>query len=185
MLILASKSPRRKEICELLRIEFKIIPAENEIPLDLTVLPEKAVERVAEGKAREVFIQYPNDVIIGADTAVYVDNVFLGKPKNAADAYSMLKMLSGKTHSVITGVSVMSKEKTVTFSSVAMVEFAPLSDEEINYYISTHECDDKAGAYAVQGIGARFIKGIQGDFYTVMGLPCQKLYEVLKKENIC
>jgi septum formation protein len=185
MLILASRSPRRKEICELLGLEFEIIPAQSEVPLDTDILPEKAVERVAEEKAREVFLKHPDSVVIGADTAVYVDNTFLGKPESKADAVRMLKMLSGKIHSVITGVSVISKNKTVTFSEKAQVEFKVLSDEEIEYYISTHEPDDKAGAYAVQGIGARFIKGINGDFYTVMGLPCHRLYEVLRKEKIC
>ncbi len=180
MLILASASPRRKEICELLGLDFEIIPAENESPLKLSLSREKAVEAVAVSKAEEVFNKNPLATVIGSDTAVLCDNEFLGKPENEEDAKRMLKKLSGKKHQVLTGVAIISKDKRVSFCEAAQVEFAHLSDEEILWYISTKEPMDKAGAYAIQGIGARFIKKIDGDFYTVMGLPCHRLYEELK-----
>lgn len=180
MLILASNSPRRKEICELLGLEFKIIPAEKEDSLNTSVAPCEAVRLVALSKAKAVFNENKNDTVIGSDTAVYCDNEFLGKPENRDDAKRMLKKLSGKTHQVLTGVAIVSKEKQESFCEKAYVRFADLSDEEIEWYVSSGETDDKAGAYAIQGLGARFVKKIDGDFYTVMGLPCQRLYETLK-----
>lgn len=184
MLILASNSPRRREICELLNLKFEIIPAENESPLDLSLPREKAVEAVAVSKAEEVFNKNPLATVIGSDTAVLCDGTFLGKPENEDDAKRMLKMLSGKRHQVLTGVAIISRDKRVSFCEVAQVEFQSLSDEEILWYISTKEPMDKAGAYAVQGKGARFVKKIDGDFYTVMGLPCQRLYEELKNFRV-
>ncbi len=180
MLILASASPRRKEICELLGLEFSIVPAENEIEIDKTIAPEKAVELVALSKAQEVLKKYPDAVVIGSDTAVYCDNQFLGKPENKEDAKRMLKMLSGKTHHVYTGVAVISKEKQISFCEKASVTFMNLSDEEISWYVSTSEPYDKAGAYAVQGLSARFIEKIEGDFFAIMGLPCNKTYKAIK-----
>ena len=180
-MILASSSPRRKEICELLGLDFTVIPAENEIEIDKSIDPMEAVKLVALSKAEDVFSKHNNDIVIGSDTAVYCDNEFLGKPKDKDDAKRMLKMLSGKKHYVFTGVAVKSKEKTVSFCEKAEVHFQKLTDEEIEWYVSTLEPYDKAGAYAVQGLSARFIEKINGDFYTVMGLPCHKLYEVLKE----
>ncbi len=181
MIILASASPRRKEICELLGLEFSIVPAQNEIEIDKTLIPEKAVELVAVSKAQEVFEKYPDATVIGSDTAVYCDNEFLGKPKDKEDAKRMMKMLSGKTHFVYTGVAVMKKEKIISFCEKASVTFMNLTDEEISWYVSLPECYDKAGAYAVQGLSARFIEKIDGDFYSIMGLPCNRLYKVLKE----
>lgn len=180
-MILASNSPRRKEICELLGLKFTVIPAESEIEIDTTLEPMEAVKLVALSKAENVFLKNPQNTVIGSDTAVYCDNEFLGKPKDKNDARRMLKMLSGKRHYVFTGVAVMNKDKTVAFCEKAEVYFQTLSDVEIQWYVNTSEPYDKAGAYAVQGLSARFIEKIDGDFYTVMGLPCHKLYEVLKE----
>ena len=180
MLILASASPRRKEICQLLGLDFTVIPAEYEIGIDEKIAPEKAVELVALSKAQKVFEKHPGDIVIGSDTAVYCDNEFLGKPKDKEDACRMLKMLSGKKHTVYTGVAVVSENKRVSFCEEAYVHFAQLSDDEIFWYVNTVEPYDKAGSYAVQGLSARFIEKIDGDFFSIMGLPCNKLYEVLK-----
>lgn len=180
MFILASHSPRRREILQLLDLDFKIIPAKNETEIQKNIPIENGVEQVAFLKAKEVFENNNNACVIGADTVVYLEDEILGKPKDKNDAFNMLKKLSGKTHQVITGVAIISNKNTKVFSESASVTFADLADEEINNYISTNEPMDKAGSYAVQGKGARFIKEINGDFYTVMGLPCQRLYEELK-----
>ncbi|MFA7156974.1 MAG: Maf family protein, partial [Bacilli bacterium] len=118
---------------------------------------------------------------IGADTGVFIDNTLLGKPKDKKDAYRMLKMLSGKTHKVITGVTIISPKKTYKINSISKVTFYDLSDEEIYNYISLEEPYDKAGAYGIQGFGATLIKKIDGDYFTIMGLPLAKVYRTLKK----
>lgn len=180
MFILASQSPRRKEILEMLGIDFIIIPAKNETEIPSGLSIEKGVEQVAYLKAKEVFEQNPDSIVLGADTVVVIGNEILGKPKDKNEAFNMLKKLSGKTHQVITGVSLIKKDKTVTFSEIADVTFATLTDKEINDYIETNEPFDKAGSYAIQGKSAKFIKKLNGDFFAVVGLPCQKLYEELK-----
>ena len=181
MIILASASPRRREICELLGLDFTVIPAKNEIEIDTSLSPEDALILVARSKAAEVFERHPSATVIGSDTSVLLDGRFLGKPASEAEAFEMLRSLSGKTHRVLTGVYIISPDKECGFCESASVEFASLTDEEIFEYIGSGEPMDKAGAYAIQGKGARFIKGIKGDFYTVMGLPCQRLYEEIKK----
>lgn len=180
MFILASQSPRRKEILEMLGIDFTIIPAENEAEIPSNMPIKYGVTQVAYLKAIEVFRNHPDSTVLGADTVVVIDNEILGKPKDREEAFSMLKKLSGKSHQVITGVALIKKGKTVTFTEKATVTFASLTDEEINNYIETGECFDKAGSYAVQGKSAKFIKKIDGDYYAVVGLPCQKLYQALK-----
>lgn len=180
MIILASKSPRRKEILELLGIEFKIIPAKNEEEIPTNMPVKYGVTQVAYLKAREVFYLYPDCTVLGADTVVVIDGEILGKPKDKQEAFSMLKKLSGKTHEVITGVALIKKGKITMFSESAKVTFMKLTDQEINDYIESGEPFDKAGSYAVQGKSAKFIKKIDGDYYSVVGLPCHKLYHVLK-----
>ena len=184
MIVLASQSPRRKEICASLGFSFEIVPAKNEAEIDMSLSPEKAVEKVALSKAEEVFLVRPDDTVIGSDTAVYLEGAFLGKPQNTQEAYNMLKSLSGKSHKVYTGVAIISKEKRVSFCESADVYFASMTDKEIYDYISTGEPMDKAGAYGIQGYGGRFVKRLEGDFYTVMGLPYHRLYEELKKFGV-
>ncbi len=171
-IILASQSPRRREICAQLGIPFTVCPATSEAPFDPTLSPEDAVKEIARSKAEEIAAAHPGHAVLGSDTVVAVDGVILGKPKDEADAAAMLRLLSGRSHQVLTGVWVVDEDGTGDgFTSVAAGTFANLSEEDITAYIATGEPMDKAGAYGVQGIGARYIEGITGDFYTVMGLP--------------
>jgi septum formation protein len=177
--ILASASPRRREILDLLGITYMVCPAQSEASADTTVSVEEAIMYVARGKAEEVAAAYPDSVVLGADTAVVIDGEILGKPQNIEEAKAMLRRLSGRTHRVITGVWVCGKGFDKGFADVAEVTFYPLTEAEIDEYVATKEPMDKAGAYAVQGRGARYIQGLNGDFYTVMGLPSGRLYRFL------
>lgn len=141
--------------------------------------PDALVEALAEKKASYVMERRPGDVIIGADTVVVLDGEILGKPADEADARRMLRMLSGRTHDVWTGVCVLSKDIREVFSVRAGVEFFPLSDAEIEAYIKSGDPMDKAGAYGIQGGAALFVAGITGDFYNVMGLPVSRLHKRL------
>lgn len=181
MIILASNSPRRKEILSLLDIDFTVIPAGDEPKADTSLAPLEAVECIARFKAETVAKKHAGDTVIGADTAVLLNGAFLGKPKDENDAEEMLKKLSGKTHKVITGVCIVNKYKEICFSKSTTVTFYPLTLSEIREYIASGEPMDKAGAYGIQGRGARFVKKIDGDFYTVMGLPCAEVYRCLKE----
>ena len=181
-LILASGSPRRSELLTLCGYNFRIIvPDINEI-LDSSLPLPQAVEDLACQKASAVFSQFPDQIVLGADTIVTIDGLVLGKPKDPDHAYFMLKQLSGRTHQVITGVSIMfpgSSGKHQTFHHSSSVSFHPLSDTEIKEYIRTNEPLDKAGSYGVQGKGALFIEKIDGDFYSVMGLPVSMVHRTL------
>jgi len=180
-MILASASPRRREILDLMGVTYTVKPAQTELPLDLTLPPEDAVLRVARGKAEEVAKDHPSEVVLGADTVVVVDGSILGKPKDSEDAKAMLRQLSGREHRVITAVWLCDGERSEGFADSAAVTFLPMSKEEIDAYVASGEPIGKAGSYAIQGRGMRHICGIHGDFYTVMGLPSGRLYEILKK----
>ena len=190
-LILASASPRRKELLSCITEDFKVIPAKNEEKIDPALSPDQAVIYVAGQKAEEVSALYPKDIVIGADTTVFCQNIPLGKPKDSDDAKEMLKMLSGKVHKVITAAVIAVGGKAVrSFAEETEVEFYPLSEEEIDLYVKSGEPMDKAGAYGIQGKGSLLIKGIKGDYYNVMGLPVSRLYRELtafvseNKENV-
>lgn len=180
-MILASASPRRREICDLLGLSYTVEPAKTELPPDPTLSPEDAVLQVARGKAEEIAKHHPNEVVLGADTVVVVDGTILGKPTDAKDAKAMLRRLSGREHRVITAVWLCDGDKSEGFADSAAVTFLPMSEDEIADYVLSGEPMGKAGAYAIQGRGMRHIRGIHGDFYTVMGLPSGRLYEMLKK----
>ncbi len=180
-MILASASPRRREILDLMGFAYTVEPAKTELPPDLTLSPEDAVLRVARGKAEEIAEHHPNEVVLGADTVVVVDGTILGKPKDSQDAKAMLRRLSGREHRVITAVWLCDGERSEGFSDSASVIFLPMTEDEIDAYVASGEPMGKAGAYAIQGRGMRHIRGIHGDFYTVMGLPSGHLYEILKK----
>lgn len=179
-IILASASPRRREILKLLDLPFEVIPAEAESSIDPSLPLEEAVMLVARGKAEEIAASHPDRVVVGADTVVAIDGKVLGKPRDRQQAQEMLKTLQGREHEVFTGVWVCGPDEGKGFTDRAKVEFYPLTDAEIDDYIATGEPMDKAGAYGIQGIGLRNIRAVHGDFYTVMGLPGARLWRFLK-----
>lgn len=186
-IILASASPRRRELLANIGMrDFKIIPAEGQERIDSGTAPEEAVCALSKDKALEVSHRCnEGDVIIAADTVVALDGEILGKPKDERHAAVMLKKLSGRVHTVFTGVTVMKKGGAViTEVERSEVRFRVLADREIEAYIATNEPMDKAGAYGAQGVGALFVEGINGDFFNVMGLPLCRLSKMLKKLDV-
>ncbi len=179
-LVLASASPRRRELLEQLGFSFSVQVSEiDETPLS-DELPEMLVKRLATEKAKAVSV--PGKVVVAADTVVAVDGEVLGKPKDAADAVQMLKKLSGRSHYVYTGFCVFDGVKTVSETVATEVVFVTMSDAEITRYVAGGEPMDKAGAYGIQGGAARYIAGIHGDYYNVVGLPLCRLVTVLKED---
>ncbi len=181
MLILASASPRRKELISLISKEVKIYPADVDENFSSEMSVESVPEMLAVKKAKAVSKLFPEDTVIGSDTSVIVDGEILGKPKDGDDARRMLRLLSGKTHKVITGCAIFKNGRSISFSETTEVTFYPLTDEEIDNYIATDEPSDKAGAYGIQGYGSLLIKGINGDYFNVVGLPVAKLNKALKR----
>ncbi len=180
-IVLASASPRRKELISLIFNDVIIRPADCDETLPEGISPKEAVEYLSKIKneaSRK--ISNSSDLIISADTVVAIGNEILGKPVDKEDARRMITLLSGKIHSVFTGVTISQGEKSVTFSEETKVEFLSLSSEEIDAYISTDECYDKAGSYGIQQKGALLVKGIQGDYFNVVGLPVSRLNRELK-----
>jgi len=179
--ILASGSPRRQELLSLVVPEFDIVVADIEEICPCEIKPLDKPEYLALKKAKHIAKDNLNSVVIGADTAVFLGDKMLGKPKSETDAFDMLKSLSGKNHKVVTGCALILGDREITFSVVTEVEFFKLSDKEIREYISTKEPMDKAGAYGIQGFGALLVKGIKGDYFNVVGLPVSALKRELKK----
>ena len=184
MLILASGSPRRREILTMLGYRFEVFPADADETLEEGIIPEEAVRLLSKKKAEAVAGFRPTDVVLGSDTLVSCGGVILGKPETREEAASMLRFLSGRTHQVYTGVTVMNGKKERSWVSVSDVGFLDLSEEEIQGYLDTGEPMDKAGAYAVQGRGSALIGTISGDFFGVMGLPSSSTVRVLKDFGI-
>ncbi len=193
--VLASSSPRRSEILKQMQLNFDVIKSDCSEYIEDNVPPQDVVKILAERKALNVIEKLNNDynkynkvVLISADTIVSINNTILGKPKNQNDAFEMLKMLSGKKHTVSTGMSVVilteNDMKITTCLTESNVYFKPLCEELINAYIKTGEPMDKAGSYAVQGFGSMLIKRLEGDFFSVMGLSASKLYDILKDNSI-
>jgi septum formation protein len=183
MLVLASASPRRLELLRNAGIEFVVHPGNvPEIPED-GELPRAFAERMAREKALAVFAQRPNDLVLGADTVVVVDGEILGKPRDAADAARMLRMLSGRKHEVITGVCLAGPKlvREDTRSETTLVIMNTLSEDDIRSYVATAEPMDKAGAYAIQGMASRWISRIEGDYFNVVGLPVALVWRMLKE----
>lgn len=180
-MILASQSPRRRELLGFIARDFRVIPAVGEEHIPDGASPEQAVLALSRQKADEIAKAHKGEVIIAADTVVAIDGRILGKPRDEREAADMLRTLSGRVHSVFTGVCVIfpdgSSEK---FAEETRVEFYPLTDAEIAAYIATGDPMDKAGAYGIQEKGAVNVKGIVGDFYNVMGLPVGRLARVLR-----
>lgn len=186
-IILASKSPRRKELLEQIGLTFTMIPACGEEHIH-TDDPVEAVKELSMQKAREIGMQQTGDVlIIGADTIVVHEGRILGKPSDPQDAAAMLAMLQGDTHSVFTGVTLLcgpdGSRTSVTFAEETKVSFYPMSDEEISWYAGTGEPLDKAGAYGIQGLAAVFVRGIEGDYQNVVGLPVARIYQEMRQRG--
>jgi septum formation protein len=194
MLVLASASPRRQELLGNARFVFKVQPAHiSEDPLPGEA-PEACAQRLAREKALAVSRARPQDVVLGADTIVVVDGQILGKPADEADAARMLRLLSGKTHRVITGVCLAgpageagTPEETAFCDARAEtteVVFHPLTEQEIAEYVATGEPMDKAGAYAIQGVASRWIARIDGCYFNVVGLPVPLVYRMLRERGV-
>ena len=189
-LILASASPRRQELLRNVGIPFTVQPADINETLLAGECAQDCAERLAREKALAVFQIRPQNCVLGADTIVVVDDAILGKPRDADDAARMLRMLSGRTHAVITGVCLVGPvasgqlpvtSQTKTASETTVVTFCELSDDEIRDYVATGEPMDKAGAYAIQGIASRWITRIEGDYSNVVGLPVALVYRLLRE----
>lgn len=181
MIILASASPRRREILTNAGIDYIVHPSsfdEKSIEINDINLITKVL---SYHKAKDVQKVYPNDIIIASDTIVSINNEILGKPSNKKDAYDMLSKLQGKTHKVITGVCILYKKRKFNFQTISHVTFDTMTNNEINEYIETLEPMDKAGAYAIQGKACKYIKSIKGDYYSIVGLPINKVVKCLNK----
>jgi septum formation protein len=186
LLILASRSPRRRYLLEQAGLSFSVIPSsidETSVPISS---PEIYVRVLSEAKAHNVSEKYPKKWVIGADTIVLKNKTILGKPGSRSEARTMLKQLSGQIHQVFTGYSICCKEKRRKFSETVETEvlFKNLTDQEIEWYIHTAEPFDKAGAYAIQGLGTFLVKRINGSYTNVVGLPVCEVIEFLIKEGV-
>jgi len=185
-IILASLSPRRKMLLENAGLEFTIVPSrikeENFYDLD----PKNHVKILANAKAADVAKKYPGSWVIGADSIVLINKTILEKPKSIGDARRMLNLLSGNTHVVLTGYAIISEEKSHFFSDVVMsnVAFKPLTSDEMEWYIQTSEPYDKAGGYAIQGLGSFMIKSINGSYSNIVGLPVCEVIDHLYQQGV-
>ena len=183
-LLLASSSPRRRELLTMIGIAHEVIPAD----IDEAYLPGETplahAERLARAKAHTIALVAPDAVVIGADTIVVIDDQVLGKPRDDAHAAAMLRKLSGRTHDVLTAVAVARGDRIDSGVEVVSVTFRELRDDEIRAYIATREPMDKAGAYGIQGYGATIVARIDGDFFAVMGLSLVRLVTLLARHGV-
>ena len=180
MLILASQSPRRKELLGLFHIPFSVRVADIDETMEPGLSPFEGVALISRRKA-EAIDRNEEDVVIAADTIVVCAGQVLGKPKDEADAFRMLRLLSGRDHQVMTGVTVLRGSQSETCTEVTDIHFRELTDQEIHAYIATKEPMDKAGSYGIQGGAALFAEKMVGDYYNVMGLPVCRLYQILTR----
>lgn len=183
-LILASASPRRQELLKQVDIDYSIRVADVDESVIMTNDPVEKVKQLALLKSKHVPFMHDQELILAADTVVVHANKIFGKPKNKQEARQMIETLSGTTHDVYTGVAICSKREQVVFAEKTVVEFWSLDPAEIEWYIQSNEPNDKAGAYAIQGLGARFVKQISGDYYNVVGLPVSRVVRELRKFSI-
>lgn len=177
--IVASASPRRRELLSSAGYTFEVIPSDADETLPDGISARGAVFELAKRKAHSVLKNETDAVVLGCDTVVSLDGKILGKPKTHEEAEEMLRALSGRAHEVFTGVCITDGEKEECFVSCTNVEFYPLSDETVRSYVQTEEPMDKAGAYGIQGLGSVLVKKLDGDYFTVMGLPVNKCARVL------
>lgn len=180
MIILASQSPRRKELMEKLNIPFTVRVADIDETPDPSLPIEKDITRISRLKA-EAIARESQDIVIAADTMVVLDGAELGKPKSREEAKKMLTSLSGRGHQVMTGMTVLQGSKCICHTEITDVYFRPLTEDEIDRYVASGDCDDKAGAYGIQSGAAPFVEGINGDYFNVVGLPVCRLSLILKE----
>lgn len=185
-IILASSSARRKELLEMIGLKFKVVVSnlDEKIDPELKLKPHDLVKKLSLEKAKVVFENYKDSIIIAADTFVVCSGKILGKPKNKEDAKKMLKFISGKIHVIITGFTIIDGNNVITKSDETKVWMRKISNEEITAYIRTGEPFDKAGAYAIQGLGSIFIEKIEGNFDNAVGLPIYTLAQELKNLGV-
>lgn len=182
-LVLASASPRRRKLLQLLARDFEVAVSDVDEQSDITE-PAELVCELARRKARDIFAARPEDVVIGADTVVYIGNEILGKPRDMADARRMMELLAGNTHQVYTGVCVAYAGGEECDFCCTDVTFDAILPEEMDVYLATNDVLDKAGAYAIQGGAAKFISRVDGCFFNVVGLPVNMLYELMKRSDV-
>ncbi len=178
-LILASASPRRQELLKRITEDFTVHPVDADEILPEGMPVEIAASFLADVKAQAAAVQFPEDIVIGCDTIVVLDDEIMGKPRDREDAFRMLRRLSGETHKVMTGTAIYLGKKSTVFTTETKVTFYPLSDAEIEQYLDTGEPFDKAGAYGIQGYGSLLVQGIEGDYCNVVGLPVAALSRAL------
>jgi septum formation protein len=179
-IILASASPRRKELLTTAGVEFEVLVSEADETIPEGTAPRDAAMMTAEKKSLAV-AENRDGIVVGADTIVVIDDKILGKPKDEADAFGMLRLLSGREHEVITGVCITDGEKTEKFAQVSKVRFYDLTDDEITAYVATKEPMDKAGAYGIQGKGCVLVESIEGDYFNIVGLPVAATVRALRR----
>ena len=184
MIILASKSPRRRQLLSMMGLDFTVQTADIDETMDPSQTPAHEVAAVSARKAAKIAAMHPDDVIVSADTIVVIDGKILGKPKDEQDAARMLRLLSGRTHTVYTGLTVHADGESKTQVVGTDVTFRELTDAEIAAYIKTKEPMDKAGAYGIQGYGSMFVSHLDGDYFCVMGLPVCTLAGMLRSAGV-
>lgn len=182
--ILASNSPRRKELLGNCGYTFEVKPSDCDENIRGNLTPQETVTELARRKAMSVLAENEDAVVLGCDTVVAVDGRILGKPSDRDDAFRMLMSLSGNKHIVSSGVCIADKDRCECFENTTEVEFYPLSVETVNSYLDTMEYTDKAGSYGIQGYGSVLVKGINGDYFSVMGLPVSQCVRVLSDFGI-
>ena len=180
-IVLASQSPRRVELLKEISSQFEVAPSSIEEVLDPGLRPEENAQNLARAKAESIAPSFPDCWVIGADTLVTLDHEIFGKPEDKEDAKRILKKLSGREHTVVTGICVVGPKKTLTKAVISQVKIKPLTDQEIEDYIATGEPMDKAGAYAIQGKGSFMVRSFSGSRNNIIGLPLDELKILLKK----
>jgi len=182
--ILASSSPRRRQLLDLVGIRHDVRPADADETHLSGELPEAHAERLARAKAATIAAGAPDALVIGADTIVVVDDIILGKPRDVGDAARMLRMLSGRSHTVMTAVAATFEGRVASGVEMVDVTFMPIDDDEIRRYVATGEPMDKAGAYGIQGFGATIVRRIDGDYFAVMGLSLVRLVGLMREVGL-
>lgn len=183
-LILASQSPRRQELLRMIGLDYTVLVSEVKESVPRGAAPGELVEYLALEKARAVFQAHPQSCVIGADTVVFIDGRIIGKPRDEADAYAILHTLQGRSHTVYTGVAVLAPGHADVRHDETRVTFAPMTRAEIEWYISTGEPMDKAGAYGAQGPAGIFVEKMEGNYFNAIGMPLPLLYRMLRDAGV-